>query len=169
MKYKVGDTVKIKSDLKTNINYGGYNLNPTGSMTEYLGKETTITKIRDGSSYDLDIDDGHYYWTDEMLEDIITFDQLKQSPIEYILLDDIPKLITWLQNVYYYCTDLKENMIEYVDWKTARNHMEQGAKCKFQEVEYFIKEGDLYWNFKSKPEITSISLPMLDMKKWILL
>jgi hypothetical protein len=126
----------------------------------------------------------------------LTFEQLEKSPIEGIELNysdndefeksalrdgeviyiehrrlqnkDIPKLITWLKDVNYYCEQIK-NQIKYVDWKTARNHMEQGNKAKFKEVEYFIDDDNLYWELKSEPELTYITLLMLDSKEWILL
>lgn len=85
-----------------------------------------------------------------------------------IFYDDIPQTIQWMQNVYDLSTKLK-NKVEYVDWHTAKNHMEQGKKVKFKDVEYFIKNGELYWEFKSEPKITYLSLPMLDSKEWILL
>lgn len=73
MKYKVGDKVKIKSlewynqnseDNAVIKNGAGF----TDAMVRYCGRTTTITGIyRD--SYDLDIDDGDWYWYDWMFED----------------------------------------------------------------------------------------------------
>lgn len=197
MKYKVGDTIKTKSDLKTDINYGGYMLNPTGSMDKYLGKRATIIKIRDNTSYDLDIDDGHYYWTDEMLDDILTFSQLFQSPIDGIRLDDedeketiislkdnseiiwtgseseitydkIPELVAWLQSVYNYCTELKEqNKVEYVDFINAKEYMLQGNKAKFEDETYYIKDDELYC--EDLKSACALKLRAIESNKWILI
>jgi hypothetical protein len=72
--------------------------------------------------------------------------------IDVFTYENLPIIARYLLDTYDYCTKLKEkNNVEYKDWKTARLHMESGNKAKFQEVEYFIKDGDLYWEFKSKP------------------
>lgn len=85
-----------------------------------------------------------------------------------IYYNDIPEIIKWLQDVYDYATELK-NKVEYTLWCNARTHMEQGNKCKFKDVEYFIKNGELYWNISSNPTVAVMSLDMLDSKEWILL
>lgn len=71
MKFKIGDKVKIREDLVVDLLYGCDIF--VSDMSEYCGKEATITAIRDsylkGVAYLLDIDNGEWYWTDEMLED----------------------------------------------------------------------------------------------------
>ena len=84
MKYKVGDKVKIKSlewynqnseDNAVIKNGAGF----TDAMVIYCGRATTITGIYH-DSYDLDIDDGDWYWYDWMLEDEPTVsEQLKEK------------------------------------------------------------------------------------------
>lgn len=54
---KVGDIVKIKENYEFFVN----------SMKEYRGKQAKITRVS-GESYKLDIDDGRWNWTDDMLE-----------------------------------------------------------------------------------------------------
>jgi len=59
--------------------------------------------------------------------------------------------------------------IEYVDFQTARKYMDNGGRCRFNNKEYFIRDGDLYLTYLTKPMVTSLSLKMLDSKRWILL
>lgn len=84
--------------------------------------------------------------------------------------DNIPELIAWLQSVYNYCTELK-NTINFVDWQTARNHMEQGNKTKYKNITHIIKDGDLCYIDKTDNDlyIEPLDLEMLDSKEWILL
>lgn len=78
MKYKVGDKICIKSGdcyLQNKDEFGyvipwkslGYSF--SNERINYLGKNATITEVRQGC-YKLDIDNGRYYWTDAMFEDI---------------------------------------------------------------------------------------------------
>jgi hypothetical protein len=83
MKYKVGDKVRIKSKYWYNKNkisqegegmvVGPNDRRFTGWMSEYCGKEATITGINEGIScgpyYDIDIDERFYCWDDWMFED----------------------------------------------------------------------------------------------------
>lgn len=66
MKYKVGDKVKIREDLIVGNTYGADSF--ADEMEQYKGKTATITYIC-GNRYDIDLDDGDWYWTDEMFED----------------------------------------------------------------------------------------------------
>lgn len=74
MKYKVGDKVLIKSidwynknkDIRGIVRKCGFVM----KMAEYCGQIATIMSIVDGH-YDLDIDNGIFYWTDEMFEENI--------------------------------------------------------------------------------------------------
>lgn len=68
MKHKVGDTVTIRKDLIAGKRYGGKNINNTGRMNKYFGKQATITKVY-VDFYDLDIDNGWWSWTDKMFEE----------------------------------------------------------------------------------------------------
>jgi hypothetical protein len=68
MKYKVGDKVKIREDLIVDNDYGSDGF--TEEMEQYKGKTATITDIY-WDKYDIDIDDGDWSWTDEMLEDCV--------------------------------------------------------------------------------------------------
>lgn len=68
MKYKVGDKVKIREDLVVDEIYGDDSF--AEEMERYKGKTATITDVYCGK-YEIDIDDGDWCWTDEMLEDCV--------------------------------------------------------------------------------------------------
>lgn len=76
MKYKVGDKVKVRSDLKTYEIYGGYTL--IKSMEKFVGKTVTISHVGI-RSYKIEESEGAY-WTDEMFdglaEDELTAEEL---------------------------------------------------------------------------------------------
>lgn len=66
MKYKVGDKVKVRSDLKAYEIYGSNML--TKSMEKFAGKTVTISDVGI-TSYAIE-EMGVAYWTDEMLEPV---------------------------------------------------------------------------------------------------
>jgi hypothetical protein len=76
MKHKVGDKVKIREDLIVDNEYGSDSF--AEEMTQYKGKIATITGVF-MSKYDIDIDDGDWNWTDEMLEDIVKDNTAKDN------------------------------------------------------------------------------------------
>jgi len=66
--YNIGDKVKIKK-LDAHTNYGG--LIAARGMAKNAGREATVTDRRGCEKhirYRLDVDDGTWQWTDEMLE-----------------------------------------------------------------------------------------------------
>ena len=67
MKYKVGDTVRIKKDLEVGEIYGGVSF--VEEMQQYLGQTTTIIRVTP-SYYNLKIDKGVWSWSDEMLGEV---------------------------------------------------------------------------------------------------
>lgn len=64
---KVGDIVKIKENLEADKAYGGEAF--VYRMEEYRGKQARITDIG-RPFYKLDIDDGKWNWTNDMLEPV---------------------------------------------------------------------------------------------------
>lgn len=64
MRYKVGDKVRIRGDLKAGKTYGARGF--ANSMTEYRGKIARVAEVL-YNAYQLDIDGGTFDWTDEML------------------------------------------------------------------------------------------------------
>jgi hypothetical protein len=65
MKYKVGDKVRVKSDLQVGETYGSNTF--IESMANHFGQGAIITEIDEGNGYMLDIDEACRY-TEEMLE-----------------------------------------------------------------------------------------------------
>jgi hypothetical protein len=63
-KYKVGDKVLVRSDLKEHAVYGVNSYVP--AMQDLLGKVVTIYEIVAGEQYKLVEEKGAYCWTDEM-------------------------------------------------------------------------------------------------------
>lgn len=66
MKYKVGDKVKVRSDLKCEEYYGGVPF--TSEMNRFKGMEFTITRVNNGGYYETL--ETLYNFTDEMLEPV---------------------------------------------------------------------------------------------------
>lgn len=66
MKYKVGDKVKVRSDLKCEEYYGGVPF--TSGMNRFKGMEFTITRVNNGGYYE--VLETPYNFTDEMLEPV---------------------------------------------------------------------------------------------------
>lgn len=69
MKYKVGDKVKIREDLKNDEIYGSGYWDVTSDMVSYGGMIATIIKCEE-DSYQIDVDNGFYSWVDEMFEEV---------------------------------------------------------------------------------------------------
>lgn len=68
MKYKVGDRVKVREDLKANETYGhDYYFSP--EMADYKGRIVTISRVGD-DFYKIEGDTHYWFWTDEMFEEI---------------------------------------------------------------------------------------------------
>lgn len=92
MKYKVGDKVRIKSrewyeknkNISGNILFGDTLF--IAAMHRYCGNIATITSV--GDIYRIDIDNGKWGWTDEMLED-------DEPQVSEMLLQDIANVIKW--------------------------------------------------------------------------
>ena len=85
MKYKVGDRVRIRKDLVAGKYYGGTETNGRGEMNKYFGKVARITK-KGLEDYRIDIDNGAWFWSDEMLE-LSIIKTMKLSKLAKKLLD----------------------------------------------------------------------------------
>ena len=68
MKYKVGDKVKVRSDLEEYGQYGKYGANR--NMAEPHGSIVEIKKV-ENEKQRYEINDNLYYWTDEMFEGLV--------------------------------------------------------------------------------------------------
>jgi len=85
-----------------------------------------------------------------------------------IYYDDIPEIIKWLQDVYDYSTELK-NKVEFVDFNTAKEHMEKDNinKAKHGDYIYYIKNNELLCD--DLYDSCSLLLEDINSKEWILL
>ena len=68
MKFKVGDKVRVREDLKVGEKYSGEKF--TRPMCGFRGKIVEIDDVWDFGGYDLKEDDENWLFTDEMLEPI---------------------------------------------------------------------------------------------------
>lgn len=67
MKYKVGDKVRVRSDLQISRRYGTYMF--ASGMDDYKGSVVTISKAHQNLYfYCIDEDGGRWIWADEMFE-----------------------------------------------------------------------------------------------------
>ena len=64
---KVGDKVRVREDLIVDSNYGG-EMFCGGYMESLKGRIATIVEVYDCLSYDIDIDEEGWMWTEEMFE-----------------------------------------------------------------------------------------------------
>lgn len=75
-KHKVGDKVTIKSIdwYNDNKDYWGNvpleHISFVPGMNNYCGKTATIVDITEDCHYNIDIDKGAWYWSDEMFEEL---------------------------------------------------------------------------------------------------
>lgn len=88
MKYKVGDKVKVRSDLKAYEIYGSNML--TKSMEKFAGKTVTISGVGINSYAIEEMEVA--YWTDEMLE-----------PVEEMSVEELLKIIGNICEVHNEC------------------------------------------------------------------
>lgn len=66
MRYKVGDKVRVRKDLKEQMGYGCQRF--VDSMKKQMGKIVTISNVVDDRYYYIQED--NYNWTDEMFEPV---------------------------------------------------------------------------------------------------
>ena len=92
MKYKVGDKVRVRADLKIYGTYGGYYV--TDNMHKMTGKTVTISSVCK-YVYEICEDNGKCYWTDELFEPAAK-DLLKPGSVveirtgeKYLYLNDV--------------------------------------------------------------------------------
>lgn len=93
MKYNVGDKVRIKSKewYEANKDSQG-NITTLASFTQsmavFCGRKANIVEIDEGT-YRLDIDNGRFFWDDEMFEDV----QPEKPTISTGLIKDIAEVV----------------------------------------------------------------------------
>ena len=68
MRYKVGDKVRVRSDLQINRRYGAYTF--VSEMSDYKGSVVAISEVY-LTCYCIEEDKGICKWTDEMFEGLV--------------------------------------------------------------------------------------------------
>ncbi len=94
MKYKIGDKVRIKSDLQVGIEYDYWPILPM--MEKYLGKELIIQTVL---TEFYQVEGNCFSWTDEMIEGLVEDEKVKlegEDPMplnshKYIRVHDVDK------------------------------------------------------------------------------
>lgn len=112
MKYKVGDKVRVRSDLKCEEYYGGISFN--FEMNKFKGMEITIARVNYGGYYE--VLETPYNFTDEMLEPVeeMSAEEALKTYTEFCgehSCNDCP-----IQNLdtTYYCPDIRKEYPEDV-------------------------------------------------------
>ena len=86
LKFKVGDIVKIRADLKDyEKEYCGA-VYVNDDMANFAGHVATITRVNNGDNYHIDLDEGDWNWSDDTFEEIEPI-PLNQSPADVLKLD----------------------------------------------------------------------------------
>ena len=68
MKYKFGDKVRVRRDLRISTNYGDYMF--VSGMDDYKGNVVTISEVYQ-TYYCIEEDIGTWIWTDEMFDGLV--------------------------------------------------------------------------------------------------
>lgn len=112
MKYKVGDKVKVRSDLKCEEYYGGVPF--TSEMNRFKGMEFTIARVNNGGDYK--VLETPYTFANEMLEPVeeMSAEEALKTYTEFCSehsCNDCP-----IQNLdtTYYCPDIRKEYPEDV-------------------------------------------------------
>ena len=89
MKFKIGDKVRIRKDLKERDDFKEY---VTDNMEELAGKIVTITKAweNDGEKYYIKEDMYNYIWSEDMIENFVkpSKEELFKMPLGTIIKTD---------------------------------------------------------------------------------
>ncbi len=98
MKYKVGDKVRVRTDLVGGEKYGGI----TFYMDDWKGKVVTISFV--GTYYEIAEDEDKWSWVDEMFEDV-SDDEIKTQTVDKARTVDVGYYLKFcghrvIENVY---------------------------------------------------------------------
>lgn len=71
MKYKVGDKVRVRTDLVVDDEYGiDWGVMFAEEMDKFRGQVVTIAKVTNEGIYNIKEDDNDWCWTEDMLEPV---------------------------------------------------------------------------------------------------
>lgn len=153
MKYKVGETVKIKNSKTPSM---------LNSMTPYCGKIAKITKVNpDSKFYNINIDNENYNWEEGEFEDSITLPEELSNYKMYVkntgTIIKLQKLLSKLNITFSY--DIFD--CNYLIVNNCLSNFVQNIKtyeacdCKIIDVDDYIRKLEEYINpahkYKFKP------------------
>ena len=112
MKYKVGDKVKVRSDLKCEEYYGGITFN--FEMNKFKGMEITIARVNYGGYYE--VLETPYNFTDEMLEPVeeMSAEEALKTYTEFCSEHSCNDCPIQKLDTTYYCPDIRKEYPEDV-------------------------------------------------------
>ena len=84
-KYKVGDRVRVRTDLETTCRYG--DIGVINHMMSNLGKTLTISSLEETDFYGeycphYHVKENQWNWTDEMFEGLVEYEEMTVAEIE---------------------------------------------------------------------------------------
>jgi hypothetical protein len=128
MKYKVGDKVRVRSDLEENKKYGSDWF--VENMIENKGKILTITNVF--CDY-YKVKENTFIWTDEMFADY-TYEDLKNSPIGTKITFEKGEILVKNGNDSFESVHIYRNIESFIDMKDNHNYL--GKIIKIEEPTY---------------------------------
>ena len=168
MKYKVGDKVKVRSDLKCEEYYGGVPF--TSEMNGFKGMKITITRVNYGGYYE--VLETPYNFTDEMLEPVeeMSAEEALKTYTEFCSEHSCNDCPIQKLDTAYYCPDIRKEYPEDVvkvlkQWKA--DHEKKPIKTKWV---WYVKiiEADTHLLKHEELLKTDFSIPMDKKKEEIL-
>ena len=113
-KYKIGDKVKIREDLKGGCEYNELYFNT--DMEKYRGKIATITEVTNVGDYSIDLDCNYWWWNDYMFEYAILTEK------QFDRISELEKQIAELKEQLEKKSDGKMSVKEKI-WKPEENEI----------------------------------------------
>ena len=158
MKYKVGDKVKIRKDLKAGSVYGSCYV--TQEMHNLRGKIAHITEVNKYGEYCIDLDNSEYLWIDEMFEDV-DMEVQKMNKHKRVVIDvDGNKVIARCGDKYGVAHCHPDDDFDfYIGAKLALERLEEAEKpygWLKVGMQYFVPDTyckNLYYNLTYKADI----------------
>lgn len=148
MRYKVGDKVRVRSDLQISRSYGTYMF--ASGMDDYKGSVVTISKVHQTLYfYCIEEDEGSWIWAEEMFEGLAE-DELTAEEAIKVLADmcagkckacELGKLVK--ESKYSFCSDYRREHPDEVvkilkQWK--KDHEKKEVETEFVNIVRVIED-----------------------------
>ena len=174
MKYKVGDKVRVRKDLKVGGSYGVYF---NDDMAKFIGEEVTIDYVGP-ISYRIKEDTFNWSWTDEMFEDF-KYNYKKGTKLRRIngdfmllsgetimvgeivtLREDILTNLDMYENVY--CEEIKDSVGIISNYEEVKEDRMDAVMRSIYNSK--LKYGDGFLSLVSTPRGSSIVRDYIEVK-----